>query len=125
MSRQLAVDGGSSGVGQLAVFTRGQRERMPMLYQLLSTLKLRPLQEHSRLPDRQKPADDQLAGGQSMLRGSSSGGVRALQDSQRPMLFRCTIDSKSCSLLCHLSALADFDMRPQWPMIRATGTGAI
>ncbi|KAK1470630.1 hypothetical protein CTAM01_16738 [Colletotrichum tamarilloi] len=99
MSRQLAVDGGSSSVGQLAVFTRGQRERIPIQYQLLSALKRRPLQEHPRLADRQKPADDQLAGGQSMLRGSSSGGVRALQNSQRHMLFRCTIDYESCSLL--------------------------
>ncbi|KAK7433803.1 hypothetical protein Landi51_13785 [Colletotrichum acutatum] len=29
MSRQLAVDGGSSNVGQLAVFNRGQRELVP------------------------------------------------------------------------------------------------
>lgn len=29
MSRQLAVDGGSSNVGQLAVFNRGQRELIP------------------------------------------------------------------------------------------------
>ncbi|KAK1519292.1 hypothetical protein CABS01_16612 [Colletotrichum abscissum] len=64
-----------------------------MQYQLLSTLKRRPLQEHQRLADRQKPADDQLAGGQSMLRGSSSGGARELQDSRRYMLYRCTIDS--------------------------------
>ncbi|KAK1466173.1 hypothetical protein CTAM01_17021 [Colletotrichum tamarilloi] len=49
MFRQLAADGGSSNVGQLAVFNRGQRERIPMQYQLLSALKRRPLQEHPRL----------------------------------------------------------------------------
>ncbi|KAK1512248.1 hypothetical protein CABS01_16804 [Colletotrichum abscissum] len=103
MSRQLAVTGGSSNFGELAVFSRGQRERVPMQSQLLSAWERRPLQDHPRLADLQKPADDQLAGGQSMLRGSSSGGARELQDSRRYMLFRCTIDSSPA--LC---------LSPQW-----------